>query len=127
MDLSQKLITRKCTCKPYDIPQSYELEIRVVGAPNIPVMEFTSGGTSRSRTVQNLAGGTQYQFTIRPIYEDGIAGTDVSAVDSTRETGMWYVTMWNVNVEVCANTYLCTVCVTFLTDALSFIVKIHCS
>ena len=52
------------------------------------MMEFTSGGTSRSRTVQNLAGGTQYEFTIRPIYEDGIAGIDVSAVDSTRETGM---------------------------------------
>ena len=68
-------------------------------------MEFTSGGTSRSRTVQNLAGGTQYQFTITPIYEHGIAGTDVSAVDSSRETGMWYVTMWNVNVEVCANTF----------------------
>ena len=55
------------------------------------MMEFTSGGTSRSRTVQNLAGGTQYEFTIRPIYEDGIAGTDVSALESTRETGMWYV------------------------------------
>ena len=60
-------------------------------------MEFTSGGTSRSRTVQNLAGGTQYEFTIRPIYEDGIAGTDVSALESTRETGMWYVAcgVWN--------------------------------
>ena len=54
-------------------------------------MEFTSGGISRSRTVQNLAGGTRYQFTVRPIYEDGIAGTDVTSVESTRETGMWYM------------------------------------
>ena len=88
--LSSSTVFVLWTPRPGNIPQSYELEIRVVGAPNIPVMEFTSGGTSRSRTVQNLAGGTQYEFTIRPIYADGIAGTDVSSVDSTRETGMWF-------------------------------------
>ena len=88
--LSSSTVFVLWTPRPGNIPQSYELEIRVVGAPNIPVMELTSGGTSRSRTVQNLAGGTQYEFTIRPIYADGIAGTDVSSVDSTRETGMWF-------------------------------------
>jgi hypothetical protein len=86
--LSSSTVFVLWTPRQGNIPQSYELEIRVVGAPSIPVMEFTSGGTSRSRTVQNLAGGTQYEFTIRPIYEDGIAGTDVSAMDSTRETGI---------------------------------------
>ena len=40
--------------------------------------------------MQNLAGGTRYEYTIRPIYEDGIAGADVTSVESTRETGMWY-------------------------------------
>ena len=47
--------------------------------------------------MQNLAGGKPYEFTIRPIYVDGIPGTDVSAMESTRETGMWNVEcgMWN--------------------------------
>ena len=85
--LSSSTVFVLWTPRPGNTPQSYKLEIRVVGAPNIPIMEFTSGGTSRSRTVQNLAGGTQYNFTIRPIYEDGIAGTDVSTAETTRETG----------------------------------------
>ena len=81
-----------------NIPLSYEMEVRAVGAPNVPVMQFVSSGTSRSRTVQNLAGGTQYEFTVRPIYEGGIAGVDFTAIERTRDTGMQYVVcgMWYV-------------------------------
>ena len=70
---------------PQVTPLSYVLEVRAVSAPQIPVMEFT--GTLRSRTVSGLAAGKQYEFTVRPIYEDGISGTDVSAIEATRGTG----------------------------------------
>ena len=87
--LSSSTVFILWTPRAGNTPQSYELELRAVGAPDIPVMEFTPGGTARSRTVQNLAAGKQYEATIRPIYEDGVVGSDVSVVDMTREAGKW--------------------------------------
>lgn len=64
--------------RPQVTPLLYMLKVQAVGAPDIPVMEFNT--SVRSRTVMNLAAGKQYNFTVRPIYEDGIPGTDVSTI-----------------------------------------------
>lgn len=67
--------------------QSYEIEVQAIGAPQVPVMEFTSSAGTRSRTVLSLAAGKQYAFTVRPIFENGIPGMDFTAAESTRATG----------------------------------------
>ena len=46
-------------------------------------MELTLCGNATSKTIMNLAAGKQYQFLIRAIYQDGILGIEVSAIQAT--------------------------------------------
>ena len=72
---------------PQATPQSYEIEIQTVDTMEVPIMEITLCGNTTNKTIMNLAAGKQYQFLIRPIYEDGILGTEVSTIQATTESG----------------------------------------
>ena len=65
----------------------YEIEVQALGASNIPVKEITLCGNFRNWSIVDLAAGKQYQFTITPIYEDGIPGVAVSTVKTITESG----------------------------------------
>ena len=69
-----------------DTAETYEIEIQAIDAPDIPSKEIVLCGNFRSRIIDNLAAGKRYRFTITPIYDGEIPGTDVSTLETMTES-----------------------------------------
>ena len=69
-----------------DTAETYEIEVQAIDAPDIPSKEIVLCGNFRNRTIDNLAAGKLYQFSIMPIYDNEIPGTVVSTVETMTES-----------------------------------------
>ena len=65
----------------------YEITVQALAASNILVQKITLCGNFRNWTIANLASGKEHQFTIKPIYEEGIPGYTVSSLETITESG----------------------------------------
>ena len=69
-----------------DTAEAYVLEVQAIDTPDIPSKEIVLCGNFRNRIIDNLAAGKRYRFTITPIYDSEIPGTDVSTVQTMVES-----------------------------------------
>ena len=69
-----------------DTADSYEIQVQAIDAPDIPSKEIVLRGNFRNWSIDNLAAGKRYRFTITPIYDGEIPGADVSTVQTMMES-----------------------------------------
>ena len=69
-----------------DTAETYEIKVQAIDAPDMPSREIVLCGNFRNWSIDNLAAGKRYRFTITPIYDGEIPGANVSTVQTMMES-----------------------------------------